>query len=317
MWVIRTARKIKNWIRVVFHPAARNWRETSTQTQQCMLQRDNTRKLGRRDEPSSSASARKLERGEDIQIGRSKMEFHNMQISDHQHFKKVFKKVFKKLQKRLTFAEETPIIGIEALRTKRIDLGIIYVNNDECRRSSWTTFHWTFRRIQEHKLPGTSKFMEYFSDVNIGRSSWDSGCDTDWLDSSLMSEIYTFSRSGEYVDERKSTCLLKLSTVCAADEYLLRFRFVREENVRSFRSELKVKKSSWRISTVQFLYRITWNWWRTDWVRGECFPGLTSFLQDRNIELVDIEDPIIFMSMFNNIEWTKKGNSEICISNSE
>ena len=40
------------------------------------------RKLTRRDEPSSSARASKLERGEDIQIGRSKMEFHNVLISD-------------------------------------------------------------------------------------------------------------------------------------------------------------------------------------------------------------------------------------------
>ena len=30
---------IKNWIRVVFHPAAGNWRETSNQTQQCILKR--------------------------------------------------------------------------------------------------------------------------------------------------------------------------------------------------------------------------------------------------------------------------------------
>ena len=39
--VIRIARWIKNWIRVVFHPAAGNWRETSTQTPQCILKRDN------------------------------------------------------------------------------------------------------------------------------------------------------------------------------------------------------------------------------------------------------------------------------------
>ena len=45
-------------------------------------QSSSTRKLGWRDEPSSSARARKLERGEDIQIGRSKMEFHNVLISD-------------------------------------------------------------------------------------------------------------------------------------------------------------------------------------------------------------------------------------------
>ena len=39
--VLQIARGIKNWIRVVFYPAAENWRETSTQTQQCSLKRGN------------------------------------------------------------------------------------------------------------------------------------------------------------------------------------------------------------------------------------------------------------------------------------
>ena len=54
----------------------------SIEARQDDTQSSSTRKLGRRDEPSSSARASKLERGEDIQIGRSKMEFHNVQISD-------------------------------------------------------------------------------------------------------------------------------------------------------------------------------------------------------------------------------------------
>ena len=48
-------------------------------------------------------------------------------------------------------------------------------------------------------------------------------------------------------------------------------------------------------------------------------PGLTSLqilhqiqndLQERNIELEKFGDRIIFMSMFNDIEWTAKGNEE-------
>ena len=39
--------------------------------------------------------------------------------------------------------------------------------------------------------------------------------------------------------------------------------------------------------------------------------------QDRNIEPENFEDRIIFISMFNDIEWTKSGKSEQCISNSE
>ena len=56
------------------------------------------------------------------------------------------------------------------------------------------------------------------------------------------------------------------------------------------------------------------------------FPGLTSWeilpkvqenVQDQNIELEKIEGRIIFMSMFNDIDWTKRGNSEKRILNSE
>ena len=56
------------------------------------------------------------------------------------------------------------------------------------------------------------------------------------------------------------------------------------------------------------------------------FPGFTSLqilqetqndLQKRTIEPEKFTDRIIFMTMFNDIDWTRKGNGEICISNSE
>ena len=58
-----------------------------------------------------------------------------------------------------------------------------------------------------------------------------------------------------------------------------------------------------------------------DW---NILPGRTSLqilqriqsdLQGRNIEPEKFEDRIIFMSMFNDIDWTAKGNEEKCISN--
>ena len=57
----------------------------------------------------------------------------------------------------------------------------------------------------------------------------------------------------------------------------------------------------------------------------EYFPGLApleilqkiqSDLLDRNIEPEDFGDRIIFMSIFNDIGRTRKGNEEICLSNS-
>ena len=74
-------------------------------------------------------------------------------------------------------------------------------------------------------------------------------------------------------------------------------------------------------------YRIIWNWWRTDWVPVEYFPR-TCFMGDPaegpkktckiwTLNLKILKDGIVFMSMFNDIDWTKRGNSAKCISNSE
>ena len=55
-------------------------------------------------------------------------------------------------------------------------------------------------------------------------------------------------------------------------------------------------------------------------------PGVTSLqilqkiqgdLQGRNIEPENFGDRIIFMSKFNDVDWTRKGYEEKCISNSE
>ena len=86
--------------------------EHQPKRQQDDTQSSSSRKLGRRNESSNSARARKLERGEVIQFGRSKLHFHNMQISDHRYLEKVFKN----LRNRLNLAEEAPVLGSEALK---------------------------------------------------------------------------------------------------------------------------------------------------------------------------------------------------------
>ena len=40
-------------------------------------------------------------------------------------------------------------------------------------------------------------------------------------------------------------------------------------------------------------------------------------LERKNIKPEEFTDRIIFMSMFNDIDWTKRGNDEMCISNAE
>ena len=54
------------------------------------------RKLVQSGETASSASTRKLVRGDDSQLERKRMEFHNVQISDHRYFERVFKNLRQK-----------------------------------------------------------------------------------------------------------------------------------------------------------------------------------------------------------------------------
>ena len=50
---------------------------------------------GGQHDDTQSSSTRKLGRGEDNHIGRSKLHFHNMQIFDYRYFEKVFKNLLK------------------------------------------------------------------------------------------------------------------------------------------------------------------------------------------------------------------------------
>ena len=60
-------------------------------------------------ESASSASTRKLERGDDTQIERRRLEFHDMQVSDHRYLDKVFKN----LQQKLNLAEEARVLELK------------------------------------------------------------------------------------------------------------------------------------------------------------------------------------------------------------
>ena len=68
-----------------------------------------TRKLVRSGESASSASTRKLVRGDVNQIERTRLEFHNMQISDHRYPEQVFKN----LRQKLNLAEEAPVLDLK------------------------------------------------------------------------------------------------------------------------------------------------------------------------------------------------------------
>ena len=60
-------------------------------------------------ESASSGSTRKLVRGDDSQIERTRLEFHNMELSDHRHSEKDFKN----LRQKLNVAEEAPVLDLK------------------------------------------------------------------------------------------------------------------------------------------------------------------------------------------------------------
>ena len=73
-----------------------------------------------------------------------------------------------------------------------------------------------------------------------------------------------------------------------------------------------MESSTSRRPTVALLQRIIWNRWRTSRVRVEYFPGLTTLEILQQINPEQFEDRIMFMSMSNDIGWTKKNLKTVC-----
>ena len=111
------------------------------------------------------------------------------------------------------------------------------------------------------------------------------------------------------MDDSKRTCLL-------------RFRLILGKKVQIIQNRIedgKIKLKNFDCNSYRELLGIDGEPIEFEW---NLFPGLTSLeilqkclkdLQDRNTELGNFEQRIIFMSTFNDIDWTKRGNSERCI----
>ena len=121
-----------------------------------------------------------------------------------------------------------------------------------------------------------------------------------WYCASTLNEIYFVSQPSNQVDDSKSTRILS---------------FMSGKETWSFRSEWEVERSTSRLSTNQRVQRIIWNRWRTNWVRvgkiSRDVPHCSFFKRSKKIwtfvkEIEQFEGIILFMSMFNDIVWTKK-----------
>ena len=83
-----------------------------------------------------------------MQFERSKMEFHNVQISDYRYFEKVFQN----LRKKLNIAEDAPVIGIEALKTNVL---------------IWVFFMSTTMNAAVHLGPNYADILEVYRNTNF------------------------------------------------------------------------------------------------------------------------------------------------------
>ena len=122
-------------------------------------QSSSTTKLVQNGESASSASARKLERSENFQIGRSKMDFHNMQISDHHYLEEVSKI----LRKKLNLAEEAPILDVE---TNILIWRIIMSTTMKAAAHLGPNHIANLEVFRNINLPRAQEFVRYLSEID-------------------------------------------------------------------------------------------------------------------------------------------------------
>ena len=209
-----------------------------------------SRKLGRRDESSNSARAKKLERGEDpirkVEVARP--QYADLRLS-------VPWESLQEAAEKLNLAEDAAVIGIEALKTNVLICGL---------------FKSTTMKAAIHLRPNCVENLEVYRNTNF--EELENLFDITQkviLDHHL--EILNV-KTIEWTSPSWTRSTLSHDQVITWTKAKVRVHSELGENVRSFRSESKMGESSNVISTVRFLQKITLCWWRTNWVRVEYFP---------------------------------------------
>ena len=234
---IRTARGIKSWIRVMFHPASGNWCETRAETQQHIL-RAATRWHSIFEHQETGARWWHINRKDEVRIP----QYASLRPSI----------LWESLQEpagtntRCWSSEDQCIVwGLFMSTTMKawVHLGAKYIEN--------------FGSFQEHKLQGIAECVRHHAESDIGPSNRNSECITDFI-GQLPHGRDQHSRKIRWSRGRKQR---HTSTQIPSHAW---------ERCNSILKRTKDGKTSTRrIPTVQFLQRIIWNWWRTDSVRVE------------------------------------------------
>ena len=130
-----------------------------------------TRQLMQSGKPASSASTRKLVRGDGTQIERTRLEIHSMQISDQRYLEKVFKN----LRQKLNLAEEAPVFGVEALNTNVLIWGSFMSTTTKAAVHLGQNYTDILELYRNTKLR-RAEFTRYHAEIDIGPSSRNSEC---------------------------------------------------------------------------------------------------------------------------------------------
>ena len=224
-----------------------------------------------------------------------------MRITNHQYLRKVFQLSKKKLGTTTGYSTFCNRNNTDQC----IDMGIVHVFVNESSHSFWTTLITEFGSIQEHELRWNSEFY------SISHRNWY------W---NILKRFWMCVRLKAHIpDGRDRHCLVikwfsgqKQKYVSTHNPYCVWGRCGLKK------MQLQDGKVKWRIQNVSFFL---------NWIRVEYFPRILVIADSSEkcsmtckygtLNLKKFTDRSIFMSMFNDIDWTKKGNDEICISTSE
>ena len=241
----------------------------------------------RRQYDTLSWSARTLVRGDDSQIEKTRLEFHNMQVSD----KRYLEKVFRNQRQKLNLAEEAPVLHLKTdvliwglfmstVMTASVYLGPNYIEHLEVyRNTNFEELKNLFDVAQRLTLDHEAEIL-YVPPIDWTAPSW-----TRFALTHDQAVKWTNAKSTRLLDS--VFCLGKIQEHSEANQRW-------KDQLEEFRQSDS--------------YTVEWN---TILPGLEILQKIQKDLQDRNIEPGNYEGRSVFVSMFNDIDCTMTGNSRV------
>ena len=273
-------------------------------TRQENTQHSDSWKQGDRKESSDSTSTRQL-----VRAATPRTEFQNMKYANHQYMTKVFHF----LQKKFGFTAGFSTFALEALKTNVLISGM---------------FMSSSMKAAVHLEPNYLANLDNDKNTNV-------------------EEIQSLVNTTQKLILEHSEEILKVHTIESASPSWPRSTLSNDRVIRWTKAKVRVYPDSLLYLGKMWASREAIKRWEgqvgelkmcashieSQGIDGEptelewnILPGFSSLqilqkiqndLREQNIEPEKFTDTIIFMSMFNDIDWTRKGNDEIRISNLE